>query len=168
MNGRQTNIVHQEHIFQWLWQAVTRLRKEGVVSTGTALIPHGSVGNARRENTAKWTVEVKMKHLQRCFFDFLTTQARLMPVNRYEAQYGLNRGSIRKWRRRCLEEEWHLWDDQTRRTYTTAPQTIRDLHGLPRLGRCSENCYPKGVMDKAKAWVTGQITAGAVKDSETC
>ena len=146
-------------VCDWLRLVAKRLVDDGVMSACTAIVRHGSVSDGRVFNVKKWSVATKMAHLERFYCDFPSMTKRLMTAKMYEAQHGLSEGSLSKWRARCLLEKWFLWDERGRRENTTAPQRLRLLYGLPKLGRRFEDYYPNSVMSKAATYVQSQVKA---------
>ena len=148
-------------VCDWLRLVAKRLVDDGVMTACTAIVRHGSVSDARGTYVKRCSVATKMAHLQRFYCDFPSMITQLMATRTYEAQHGLSHGSLTKWRTRCLLEKWFLWDEQVRRENTTAPQSLRLLYGLPKLGRRFENYYPDSVMSKAAAYVQSQVAASS-------
>ena len=71
----------------------------------------------------------------------------------YEGLHKLAPCSLRKWQTRCVIEDWPSWTESARRRYSFAPQYVRDLLGLPRLGRNFDKYYPPAVVQKTQAYV---------------
>ena len=53
-------------IFDWLRRVATRLCDDGILSACTAIVPHGSLSTGSARSVKRWSVAIKMKHLE-CF-----------------------------------------------------------------------------------------------------
>ena len=145
--------------------------KERRFVTRIATIGDGACRSPRRECSGHQfqsgkerrfvTVAAKMQHLENFYDDFPTMCAPRMNAGAYERLNCLSSKTLLKWRSRCLSEHWYYWSDEARRRYCNAPQSIRNLYGLPRLGRKFDNFYPPAVMDRARAYVQKELVPTA-------
>ena len=146
-------------MLEWFEGVVDKLCYVGALSFTKEIMAQipGKVVKRRGYNAV---VATKMSHLKVFFHDFPKMACPSTSYEAYERLHKLAPCSLRKWKERCVIEHWPSWTESARRRYSFAPQYLRDLFGLPRLGRNFDHYYPPAVMQKTQAYVGKQQNAG--------
>ena len=142
-------------MLEWFEGVVDKLCYVGALSFTNEIMAQipGKVVKRRGYNAV---IATKMSHLQAFFNDFPKMACPSTSYEAYERLHELTPSSLRKWKERCVIEDWPSWTESARRRYSFAPQYVRDLLGLPRLGRNFDKYYPPAVVQKTQAYVRKQ------------
>ena len=143
----------------WFHRILVFLCRRGFISLDERLVAFGGITTCHHR-VRRTHVAAKLAHLTRYYVDFPRMEAPAMAASRYEQQNALSKGSLNKWRRCAIRDRWHLWTEEDRRRHAFAPQHVRDLHGLPRLGRRFEDYYPERVVSRVEAYMQKGLDPG--------
>ena len=139
-------------MLDWFEGVVDKLCYVGALSF-TKEIMAQIPGKVVKRRGCNAVVATKMSHLQDFFNDFPKMACSSTSYEAYERLHKLAPCSLRKWKERCVIEHWPSWTESARRRYSCAPQYLRDLLCLPRLGRNFDKYYPPAVVQKTQAYV---------------